>query len=308
MSDDKQNEIIRYQSPGQLLTIAIQKDFDLERLSKLMDLQERWEKSEAKKAFVQAMTEFKENPPKIIKDMHVEFQAGGHKVKYNHASLGNIVGTLTEALSKHQMSVNWDIKQQRNELKQLEIEVTCKITHIKGHSESTSITAPPDTTGTKNSIQAIGSTTTYLQRYTLLAVCGLATNEFETDGRLPENGSNDKNGKQPIDKPAIDPELHTKQKHIGNMLMQLWGNDKDKASQALFEYSKSDDPKYKQFDTVKAIKSVKQANFLISKIEKDNPDYDWKEFKKSGTLTLKPEIVEDMFEQEPDPGAEINRE
>ena len=117
------------------------------------------------------------------------------------------------------------------------------------------------------------------------------------------------NGNQPTIKESNgNNELHTKQKHIGNMLMTLWGEDKEKAANALLEYSKSDDPKYKPFNTIKAIKSVKQANFLIQKIEKDNPDYDWKEFKKNGTLTLKPEIVEDMFEQEPDPGAEINRE
>jgi hypothetical protein len=59
--------------------------------------------------------------------------------------------------------------------------VTCILTHEKGHSEETSLQGPPDTSGSKNSIQAVGSSVTYLCRYTLLAACGLAASE-DTDG------------------------------------------------------------------------------------------------------------------------------
>ncbi len=37
----------------------------------------------------------------------------------------------------------------------------------------------PDNSGGKNSIQAIGSAVTYLQRYTLLLLCGLAAHEHD---------------------------------------------------------------------------------------------------------------------------------
>jgi len=177
-------EIVLYQTPSMLMQLAVQKDFDIDRLRALMELQERWEKNEAKKAYVVAMTEFKKSPPQIIKDMHVEFNAGGKKVEYNHASLGNLVSTITEGLSKVNLSANWETEQSNNAVK-----VTCKLTHIAGHTESISITAPPDTSGSKNTIQAIGSTITYLQRYTLLAICGLATNEFEDDGRQGNTGN-----------------------------------------------------------------------------------------------------------------------
>lgn len=169
--------LARDTTPNGLLALAIQKDLDIEKLTKLMELQERWHANEAKKAFVIAMTEFKKNPPKIVKDMHVEFATSKGKTSYNHASLGNVVASVTEALSQHDMSVNW-----QTETKEL-VSVTCTITHVAGHSESTSISARPDESGGKNAIQAIGSTITYLQRYTLLAICGLATNEFEDDGR-----------------------------------------------------------------------------------------------------------------------------
>ena len=45
------------------------------------------------------------------------------------------------------------------------------------------MTAPADTSGSKNAIQARGSTVTYLQRYTLLGALGLVTGDEDTDGR-----------------------------------------------------------------------------------------------------------------------------
>jgi len=176
----KNDQIVlaRDTTPNGLLALAIQKDLDIEKLTKLMELQERWQANEAKKLFVAAMTAFKKEPPKVVKDMHVDYTTkAGMRVNYNHASLGNVVASVTEALSQHDMSVNW-----QTETKEL-VSVTCTITHVAGHSESTSISAKPDDSGGKNAIQAIGSTITYLQRYTLLAICGLATNEFEDDGR-----------------------------------------------------------------------------------------------------------------------------
>ena len=43
--------------------------------------------------------------------------------------------------------------------------------------------AGPDGSGGKNAIQAIGSTVSYLERYTLLAATGLATEDQDDDGR-----------------------------------------------------------------------------------------------------------------------------
>ena len=52
--------------------------------------------------------------------------------------------------------------------------VTCIISHRDGFSEENTLYAPADTSGKKNAIQAVGSTITYLQRYTLKAALGLA--------------------------------------------------------------------------------------------------------------------------------------
>jgi len=161
------------QSPATLIEKAIAGGANLEQLEKLMILKERYEANEARKAYHVAMAQFKSNPPKIEKDQTVKYK----DVKYNHASLANVTEKINEALSKCGLSASWSTKQNGS------VTVTCKITHAMGHSEETSLSAPADTTGSKNAIQAIGSTISYLERYTLLALTGLATYEQDDDAK-----------------------------------------------------------------------------------------------------------------------------
>jgi len=104
---------------------------------------------------------------------------------YNHASLANVTNKINRALSEHGLSASW-VTNQSDGLK-----VTCTIAHKLGHSESTSLSAGPDTSGSKNAIQAIGSTVTYLERYTILALTGLATREQDDDGGGAGSGSSE---------------------------------------------------------------------------------------------------------------------
>jgi rubrerythrin len=172
--EDK-NEIQRTESPLTSAVALAQADnnIDVAKLTELFSLQERWEANEAKKAYTVAMAEFKKNPPEIFKDQTVSFG----DTRYNHASLNNVTTLINKALSEHGLTASWSQGQDNNAIK-----VTCKITHILGHSDETSLSAPPDKSGKKNDIQAIGSTVTYLQRYTLLALTGLATRDQDDDG------------------------------------------------------------------------------------------------------------------------------
>jgi len=65
---ETQKQSLPQTTPAQLLAIAVDKDADIDKLTKLMELQERWEANEARKAYVQAMNEFKASPPEIFKD------------------------------------------------------------------------------------------------------------------------------------------------------------------------------------------------------------------------------------------------
>lgn len=166
-------------NPMSILQLAIEKGASIDQLERLMAMQERFEANQAKKAFNAAMAQFKENPPKISKNKHVKFGT----TEYDHATLNHVTEQITEALSKVGISHKWAADQQE------QIAVTCVLTHQLGHSESTTLRAAPDSSGGKNGIQAIGSTVTYLQRYTLLAATGMAAG-LDDDGkaaaRLPD--------------------------------------------------------------------------------------------------------------------------
>lgn len=158
--------------PADLIRLALERGTDVAQLERLMDLQLRWEANEARKAFVAALSAFKSNPPRILKDKSVN--AG--QAKYKHASLANIVREVTPALARHQLSATWCTTQSDDG--QL-ITVSNTITHALGHSETVTLSGPPDKSGAKNAIQMVGSTVTYLSRYTLLANLGLATEDMD---------------------------------------------------------------------------------------------------------------------------------
>ncbi len=173
VADDKPLQPLNHVS---LIEFALAKNSTVETIEKLLALQERHEANEARKAYTVAMNNFKADAPTIVKNKAVGYTAKGSTVGYKHATLDQVSAIIGSALAKHQLSHRWNTEQNGKEIK-----VTCIITHALGHSESVSLTSFPDDTGSKNSIQAVGSTVTYLQRYTLLAASGVAVGD-DDDG------------------------------------------------------------------------------------------------------------------------------
>jgi hypothetical protein len=165
-------------TPMRLIELAVQKGADPDQLGKLLDLQMRWEANEAKKAFVAAMNDFAKAAPEINKNRHVKFKTSSGVTEYDHATLDNVVEKIGDALQRVGVRHSWETGSEAGRIR-----VTCILTHALGHSEKTTLEAGPDASGGKNSIQAIGSTVTYLQRYTLLAATGLATKGADDDGK-----------------------------------------------------------------------------------------------------------------------------
>ena len=165
-------------NPQNLIELAINQNADIEKLEKLMNLQERWEKNKARKAFYKAKAEFQKNKPTIPKSNPVNFttKTGGN-TSYNFADLDTMQKKIDPVLSENKLSYEWLTKRAQNE-----ITIVCVLTHEDGHSERTELTAPADTSGNKNTLQAIGSTRSYLHRYTLESITGVSTSE-DNDGK-----------------------------------------------------------------------------------------------------------------------------
>lgn len=173
---------------------ALDPNFDVGKLQALMEMKERWDANEARKAYVAAMAEFKANPPEILKRKLVEYKdaSGNVGTSYMHAELADVTAAVIQPLAQAGFSHAWATKQLEGGM----IEVSCTLTHRLGHSESTTLKSGADQSGKKNNIQAIASTVTYLERYTLLMATGLATKGIDDDARSSEA--------PPIDTKAAD--------------------------------------------------------------------------------------------------------
>ena len=161
--------------PMRLVELAIQQGADVDKLERLMDMQERWENREAQKAFNRAVSNFQAICPRIKKTKQ------GHGYKY--ATLADIQAQIKDAARDCGLSWRWEHKATGTDT----MTVTCIVTHIDGHSERTESSIIIDEPNKAQSkAQMIGVATTYGQRYSLIGALGISTADEDMDARLPQ--------------------------------------------------------------------------------------------------------------------------
>ena len=166
-------------TPVQLLNRAVAAG-NVEIATQLMALHERWETTQARRAFEAAMGAAKAALPVIVKNREASFDTRAGKTSYRFEDFGQIARLVDPVLAAHGLSYRFRTASDTNT-----VTVTCIISHCEGHTEDNSLTANHDTSGSKNAVQAIGSTITYLQRYTLKAALGLAS-ALDDDGNATQ--------------------------------------------------------------------------------------------------------------------------
>ena len=161
-------EIVQEQTPMLLIGAAIQKGMDIETMKVLYELNKDHEKGEAKKAFKKAFSKFQSKKPIISKTEK------GHNCMY--APLPKIQQAVDPILSKFGLSYRFDRQDDPEN-----VMITCIISHESGHEERTSLPAPLDLSGNKSKIHGLGSTVSYLMRYTLSLALGISSDK-DLDG------------------------------------------------------------------------------------------------------------------------------
>lgn len=161
-----------------LMLSLMDRGASLDQIERMIDLAERNEKREAEKAYNAAFAAFKAEAVRIVKGRKV---TDGPLRGKEYAELHDVVDAVTPALSRHGLSTAWKLTKDEPQW----LEVTCTLKHTSGHSESVSMGGPPDAGGAKNALQARASTKSYLERYTLKAICGVAEGGDDSDGNPP---------------------------------------------------------------------------------------------------------------------------
>lgn len=175
-------------SPLDLLQLAIEREGSVDVIERLAKLQMEIMDRESKVAYTEAFEQFKANVPAIMKDSKIVVN-GSERGKY--AKLDKICDVLIPELLKVNITHRWKARTSDDGKM---IFVTCYLRHRMGYEEEgATLGGPPDTSGSKNAIQANGSTMAYLERYTLVAACGIAIKDQDTvdnPGMSNDEGAN----------------------------------------------------------------------------------------------------------------------
>lgn len=146
----------------------------VEKLERLMDLQDRANKRNAEEAFNAALAAMQADLPTIKERGGIKDRNGNVQSKY--ALWEDVNSAILPVMKTHGFSLTF-----RQEQTEKGICVTGVLSHRQGHSERTSITLPADTSGSKNAVQAIGSSVSYGKRYTAGMLLNLNSADIEDD-------------------------------------------------------------------------------------------------------------------------------
>ena len=157
---------------------------DIEKFERLMALRERAGQADARRSFYAALAKAKGEFGPILKTRQVDYphKDGGGRTSYRYEELADVGAAVDPILSKHGLSYRHKSTQEGPKIK-----VTCILSHEDGYSEENSLEGVEDKSGMKNPNQAIASTVTYLQRYTLKEALGIGAGRDDDAAAEPED-------------------------------------------------------------------------------------------------------------------------
>lgn len=149
---------------------------DIDKMERLIAMQERVQSREAEVAFNAALSELQPDLPVISERGGIKDRNGN--VQSTYALWEDVNEAIRPLLAKHGFALRFRVNREADQ-----ISVTGILSHREGHKEETSLTLPTDTSGSKNAVQAVGSSTSYGKRYTAFALLNITSTGEDDDGR-----------------------------------------------------------------------------------------------------------------------------
>lgn len=157
--------------------VATDPNASIEKLERMMAMRDKLQADNARAAFAQAFAAASSEFPMI------PLKGKGDKEK-RYALLKDIISGTKPVLSRHGLALSFGVESAPDR-----VTVTAKLMHVSGHCETTSIELPKDQSGSKNAVQAVGSSQTYGQRYAAQAILGLSLgDDGDDDGKAAGAG------------------------------------------------------------------------------------------------------------------------
>lgn len=169
-------------TPENFIAFALQSGRSIEEIQQLINFRNAELARLAKLEFNEAKAKFLSTVPRIIKNQDADFgetKSGAKGASYRYSDLDNLINTIKEAEAAAGLSHDFKTTQDDKG----NVQITCILSHVGGHSETDTLNAPPDKSGGKNDIQAMKSTVSYLRRAALESVLGLSQGGDDNDGK-----------------------------------------------------------------------------------------------------------------------------
>lgn len=170
---------------------AIKSNASIETMERLFALHKEVQAERAKAAFVQALANFQKEVPVIGKTKKVSGNDG--KLRYQYAPLDAIHEQIKKPLADNGLAYSWDIIH-----KDAHMIATVTLTHIDGHSRTSSFEIPVDSGGFMTQPQKYASAQTYAKRYALINVLGITTADEDDDSTTTNKDKDAKDVKAQI--------------------------------------------------------------------------------------------------------------
>lgn len=158
---------------GVIERVASNPEADIEKLERLMDMHYRVVDRQAKNAFFSAFAELMSEMPVIEKNKGIVVKG---TVRSTYATYDALMTAVREPMHQHGFAISF-----RTNTGGGLVSVSGILMHKAGHSEETCFSIPPDQSGAKSNIQAVGSSLSYAKRYVLTSLLNIATGDVDTD-------------------------------------------------------------------------------------------------------------------------------
>ncbi len=154
---------------------AVNPAVDIDKMERLFEMHRQAQASQARAAFDNAMAAMQPHLPIIEERGEIKNSAG--KAQSTYALWEDINEALRPILAEYCFALSFRVKTETGR-----VSVT-GILAGHGHREETSIDLPIDTSGSKNSVQSVGSSTSYGQRYTAKLLLNITSRGADDDGK-----------------------------------------------------------------------------------------------------------------------------
>ena len=155
---------------------ALDPHVDVQKLERLLDIQERLLVDQRRTAFRAALARLQEKLPQIAKSGNILGTNG--QVRNKFAKIEDIDVVIRPLCAEEGFSFSFDSKAASGGM----IEFTGTLHHREGHAETKTMTLPVDTGAGRNAVQSVGSSTSYARRYLISMHLNLITRDEDDDG------------------------------------------------------------------------------------------------------------------------------